>query len=404
MANLSTGTVARNIPQNESKTNRKRPNTGKLSKRIRSTNRTPDTHHCPVLRVLSVVRRPVNAQPIAVNSVPNSKPEKWLVKPVLKPAPHGSQSHDHQDHSAGQMPINQKATAPPRSLIPMITATRKKPNIHHTKMPQAMIAANTNAAMTHHCTIPKANKCIRVPLPPAPPMDVEQATFSTTLLPPTTTSLLPTALTSAPTTTVATTASLPPTASTLVQSTAPAQLLLVITTGPVLKALAAGAALHFEPQLPSEAMNLPNYVSFQTMDPPHNITLATPGFRPCMDPSVEFFSPPILHEMVLINFFGHLGVRVTMAINICATNASLGLYQYFRSHFRTNYCEPHPPVSPDIAVLILGWVAGLWAEELSVVDAVQTAHFALFLYETCGLDNPSCLLQAYNNAVGLIDS
>uniref|UniRef100_A0A915J0K4 Uncharacterized protein n=1 Tax=Romanomermis culicivorax TaxID=13658 RepID=A0A915J0K4_ROMCU len=35
---------------------------------------------------------------------------------------------------------------------------------------------------------------------------------------------------------------------------------------------------------------------------------------------------------------------------------------------------------------------------------MHTAHLAHFLYEAQGLDNPSCLLQAYNTAVGLIDS
>uniref|UniRef100_A0A915J8T6 Uncharacterized protein n=1 Tax=Romanomermis culicivorax TaxID=13658 RepID=A0A915J8T6_ROMCU len=49
-------------------------------------------------------------------------------------------------------------------------------------------------------------------------------------------------------------------------------------------------------------------------------------------------------------------------------------------------------------------VAGIWAEELGIVDAVQTAHFALFIYEAGCLDNPSCLIQAYKTAMGLIDS
>uniref|UniRef100_A0A915LA72 Uncharacterized protein n=1 Tax=Romanomermis culicivorax TaxID=13658 RepID=A0A915LA72_ROMCU len=57
-----------------------------------------------------------------------------------------------------------------------------------------------------------------------------------------------------------------------------------------------------------------------------------------------------------------------------------------------------------MAALILRWVAGLWAEKLGVIDAIHTAHLALFLYEARGQDNLLCLFQAYNTAVGLIDS
>uniref|UniRef100_A0A915KKL5 Uncharacterized protein n=1 Tax=Romanomermis culicivorax TaxID=13658 RepID=A0A915KKL5_ROMCU len=179
-----------------------------------------------------------------------------------------------------------------------MTATKKKPNIRHAKIPQAVIAANTNAAMMHRRTIPKANKrvsplqrdaevqkCLealknppklvfKVPLLLAPLMDMEQATSSIASLPLRTISLPPMALTLAPATTVATTTSLPFTASTSVQSTAPAQPLLVITTRRVLgAALAAGAVLHFEPRLPSEATK-PNIATIPTL-PPKNPNIAT---------------------------------------------------------------------------------------------------------------------------------
>uniref|UniRef100_A0A915L6T5 Uncharacterized protein n=1 Tax=Romanomermis culicivorax TaxID=13658 RepID=A0A915L6T5_ROMCU len=188
-----------------------------------------------------------------------------------------------------------------------MTATVRKPN---NLTLQAVIAANTNAMTMHRRTAPKESKRVsplqwdaeiqkrlealknppkavfKVPLPPPPPMDVEQATSASTLLPPTAMSQLPTAPTSATTTT-------PPWCS---------------------------------------------------------------------------------------HFHGRSHLR---------DECFAGLVPIFCDHYCPTYQEQQLPVSHGIAALILRWVTGLWAEELGLVDAVHTAHLALFLYKAGGLP-PDC--------------
>uniref|UniRef100_A0A915K0Y3 Uncharacterized protein n=1 Tax=Romanomermis culicivorax TaxID=13658 RepID=A0A915K0Y3_ROMCU len=260
----------------------------KAHKSMRWTNCTPNEHCRPVLRVPSVVRRPVNAQPVAVNSVQNRKLMKQPVKPALKLARRrsGKSRPQRPQHRPNKhcLPVNQKAIVHVTSLITVMIAIEKKPSWPLKDVTIDYISPLQWDAEVQRCLEALKNPpkpVFKVPLPPAPLIDVEQATSSTASLPLPTTSLPPMAPPSTPATTVATITSLLPMASMPAQSTTPTQPSLVITTHPVLRAaLGASAALHFEPRLPSEATTLPNYVHFWTMDPPHSITLATPRFRP----------------------------------------------------------------------------------------------------------------------------
>uniref|UniRef100_A0A915INT4 Uncharacterized protein n=1 Tax=Romanomermis culicivorax TaxID=13658 RepID=A0A915INT4_ROMCU len=210
----------------------------------------------------------------------------------------------------------------------------------------------------------------KVPLPSALLMGVEQIILKSSTTTRTTT-LLPTMTSTSVSSMTVTPASVITTSTGATTSTANTEPRLVITTIPILGALPpASGVLQAEPQLPSQASTLPNYIHFCTTNSPHSIMLATLHYPPRIDLNVEFFSPCTLHEMVLINFFSRLGTCITMALHVHATNALLSIYQYF----------PHK-LLPNLttATLILQWVVGILAEELSCINTVQTTHFALFL-------------------------
>uniref|UniRef100_A0A915I265 Uncharacterized protein n=1 Tax=Romanomermis culicivorax TaxID=13658 RepID=A0A915I265_ROMCU len=92
--------------------------------------------------------------------------------------------------------------------------------------------------------------------------------------------------------------------------------------------------------------------------------LATRHYPPRINLSVEFFLLRTMQEIAFINFFGRLGIHITIAIHIGTTNASLAIYQYYHNHFHPSYLKIHPPISPDIAILILQWFASIWAKEI----------------------------------------
>uniref|UniRef100_A0A915L671 Uncharacterized protein n=1 Tax=Romanomermis culicivorax TaxID=13658 RepID=A0A915L671_ROMCU len=233
----------------------------------------------------------------------------------------------------------------------------------------------------------------KVPLPPGPSMDVEPIVLTTAQTSTITALLLP--ITKPPTSTslTTTTATIPPIPK------------LKISMCPVLRAApAAGTALQFKPQLLSESITLPNYVHFHTTDLPHSITLATPGYSPQIDARVDSFSPRTLHEMVLINFFSCIRVRITMAPYILVQqtprshciNISALISVLITKSLTRPFSQTSPPSScdgsPPFGLRNLAWSTPF-----------QTAHFGLFLYKACGLDNVSCLIQAYNTPVSLID-
>uniref|UniRef100_A0A915IHA5 Uncharacterized protein n=1 Tax=Romanomermis culicivorax TaxID=13658 RepID=A0A915IHA5_ROMCU len=107
--------------------------------------------------------------------------------------------------------------------------------------------------------------------------------------------------------------------------------------------------------------------------------------------------------MVLTNFFGRLDIWVTIPIHVHATKPSLVLFQYFREHYRHSYQEPNPAISHKVATLILQWISRIWAAELRCVDAIQTTHFTLFLYEARGLDNLSWFGQNHHQPYRFMD-
>uniref|UniRef100_A0A915JFU9 Uncharacterized protein n=1 Tax=Romanomermis culicivorax TaxID=13658 RepID=A0A915JFU9_ROMCU len=192
--------------------------------------------------------------------------------------------------------------------------------LHHEAETQHCLEALKNLLQQSEFKVP-LSWALHTDVEPTIPKSVTAATTMMLLLTTASTLVLPTTVT--PTTVLTTLTA-------AISSTTPTELRLVIDTRPILEAVPlAGTDLPFEPQLPSETITLPNCVHFGTTDSPHSIMLTMPNYTPYIDPNVEFFSLRTLHEIVLINFFSHIGVRLTMAVHVRATNLFLAIYQYF---------------------------------------------------------------------------
>uniref|UniRef100_A0A915I196 Uncharacterized protein n=1 Tax=Romanomermis culicivorax TaxID=13658 RepID=A0A915I196_ROMCU len=164
-------------------------------------------------------------------------------------------------------------------------------------------------------------------LPLALPMDIEQLTSTKWKMALMMMASLLTMASAPPPSTVVTSTSTTTSTISTTTSTSGWQLTLVIGTTPIFAAASkADTLMQISPCFPSQAIMLPNYTCFGTMDQVHTIMLAMPHYLANINPNVEFFQWRTMQEMVLINFFGRLNISLTIVIHVHATNASLALY------------------------------------------------------------------------------
>uniref|UniRef100_A0A915HLI4 Uncharacterized protein n=1 Tax=Romanomermis culicivorax TaxID=13658 RepID=A0A915HLI4_ROMCU len=290
------------------------------------------------------------------SSQATSKPKPKITSsktaaPATKPLPaHQTDSHcsRHESHSHDDRHRREAQQGQTTSRDSRQQERRDDAPQHHTQSEQTPQLTDYISPLHRDAEIQRRLEALKnppkdvfkSPLPPPPPMDVEPATSAATSIPPTVASQPPTVSTSATPTPVTHTMSLPSTAPTLVQSTAQPQKPLAIATRPVLGV----------PLPPSSAPTIEPRLPSEATRLPNYTHFRTTDSPHC----VTLVTPRYL-------------LRIDPAVE---------------------FFTPHT----------------LHQMELGIVDAVHTTHLALFLYESHGLDNPSCLLQAYSTAVRLVDS